>query len=205
MKDLNFFEPYLEKEKISIDKKYIYIIIGALFASFIISYTIFSQIKIRKINKDIEKLEATIEDEKINKRVEKIKNKKKEIEEFKQSLEKIQSLDNAIEEEDIINTYLIKSITSKMPKDVFFTSIGMYPDNIQIAGVAKEKYSIAELGKSLDRVEEFKEVFIENMSFEEGNYIFNLNINLKEDVSTDEEPLDEESEDSEDGQDSNEE
>lgn len=205
MKDLNFFEPYLEKKKLSKDKKHIYIILGALFISFILSYTIFSQIKIREITKDIEKLEATIEDERINRKVEEIKNKKKEVEDFKQSLEKIKSIDSVIEEEDIINTYLINNITSKMPKDVFFTSIGIYPDNIQIAGVAKEKYSIAELGKSLDMVDEFKEVFIENMSFEEGNYIFNLNINLKEDVSTDEESLDEESEDSEDGQDSNEE
>jgi len=205
MKDLNFFEPYLEKKKLSKDKKHIYIILGALFISFILSYTIFSQIKIREITKDIEKLEATIEDERINRKVEEIKNKKKEVEDFKQSLEKIKSIDSVIEEEDIINTYLINNITSKMPKDVFFTSIGIYPDNIQITGVAKEKYSIAELGKSLDMVDEFKEVFIENMSFEEGNYIFNLNINLKEDVSTDEESLDEESEDSEDGQDSNEE
>ncbi|QQY80594.1 type IV pilus assembly protein PilN [Keratinibaculum paraultunense] len=205
MKDLNFFEPYLEKKKLSINRKYIYIILGALFASFVLSYTIFSQIKIRQINKDIEKLEATINDEKINKKVEDIKNKKEEIEKFKQSLEKLKSIDNIIEEEDVITTYLIKDITSKMPKDVFFTSIGIYPDSIQMIGVAKDKYSIAELGKNLDTVEEFKEIFIENISFEEGNYIFNLNINLKEDVNTDEEPIDEESGDSEDEQNSNEE
>ncbi len=205
MKDLNFFEPYLGKEKISIDKKHIYIIIGALFVSFIISYTIFSQIKIREITKDIEKLEATIEDERINKKVEEIKNKKKEVEDFKQSLEKIKSIDSVIEEEDIINTYLINNITSKMPKDVFFTSIGIYSDSIQMVGVAKDKYSIAELGKNLDMVEEFKEVFIENISFEEGDYIFNLNINLKDVNIDEEEPVNEETGNPEDEQNSNEE
>ena len=101
-------------------------------------------------------------------------------------MDKIKLLDNVIEEDNIIDDYLLENITSRMPDDVFFTSISIYTDNIQIIGISKDKCSIAELGKSLGSIEEFKEIFITNISSEEDNYNFTLNINLK-DVNMDEE------------------
>ena len=100
--------------------------------------------------------------------------------ELKEYLEKIKLLDKVVEDNSIIDDYLLENITSRMPQDVFFTSISMYTDNIEIVGVSKDKWSIAELGKSLESVEEFQEVFITNISPEEENYKFILNINLKD-------------------------
>ena len=186
MKDLNFFESYIEKRKFNIDKRLIYYFIAILLVLFIVFYSIFNQIKIRRISKDVGKLRSIVEDEKINKKVTEINEKKKEVAKFNESLDKIKLLDNVIEEDNIIDDYLLENITSRMPDDVFFTSISIYTDNIQIIGISKDKCSIAELGKSLGSIEEFKEIFITNISFEEDNYNFTLNINLK-DVNMDEE------------------
>ena len=186
MKDLNFFESYIEKRKFNIDKRLIYYFIAILLVLFIVFYSIFNQIKIRRISKDVAKLRSIVEDEKINKKVTEINEKKKEVAKFNESLDKIKLLDNVIEEDNIIDDYLLENITSRMPDDVFFTSISIYTDNIQIIGISKDKWSIAELGKSLGSIEEFKEIFITNISFEEDNYNFTLNINLK-DVNMDEE------------------
>ncbi|NMB28087.1 MAG: PilN domain-containing protein [Tissierellia bacterium] len=186
MKDLNFFESYIEKRKFNIDKRLIYYFIAILLVLFIVFYSIFNQIKIRRISKDVGKLRSIVEDEKINKKVTEINEKKKEVAKFNESLDKIKLLDNVIEEDNIIDDYLLENITSRMPDDVFFTSISIYTDNIQIIGISKDKWSIAELGKSLGSIEEFKEIFITNISFEEDNYNFTLNINLK-DVNMDEE------------------
>lgn len=197
MKDLNFFEPYIEKKEINIDKRLVFSLLGLLLTICILSYTILNQIRIRRIERDVGKLKATVEDERINKRVEGIENKKKEVAEFKQSLDKIKLIDDLVEEERFIDVYLLESITSSMPEDVFFTSISIYDDSIQIVGVSKNKYSIAELGKSLEVIEEFKEIFVENISSEVGYYNFNLNIDLK-DVNIDEdEPAIEQDEDEE--------
>ncbi|MCF6460073.1 PilN domain-containing protein [Clostridium sp. Cult3] len=197
MKDLNFFEPYIEKKEINIDKRLVFSLLGLLLTICILSYTILNQIRIRRIERDVGKLKATVEDERINKRVKGIENKKKEVAEFKQSLDKIKLIDDLVKEESFIDVYLLESITSSMPEDVFFTSISIYDDSIQIVGVSKNKYSIAELGKSLEVIEEFKEIFVENISSEVGYYNFNLNIDLK-DVNIDEdEPAIEQDEDEE--------
>ena len=180
MKDLNFFEPYIEKRKFNIDKRLIYYSMAILLVVFLAFYSISNQIKIRRISRDIAKLRLTVEDEKINKKVEEISRKEDEVNEFKESLDKIKLLDEVVEENDIIDDYLLESITSRMPEDVFFTSISIYTDNIQIVGISKDKWAIAELGKSLESIEKFKEIFISNISSEEEYYNFTLNINLKD-------------------------
>ena len=180
MKDLNFFELYVEKRQFNIDKQLIYYSIVTLLVVFLVFYSIFNQIKIRRISKDVAKLRSIVEDERINEKVDEISEKKKEVIEFRQSLDKIKLLDDTVEEDNLIDDYLLESITSRMPDDVFFTSISIYTDNIQIVGISKDKWSIAELGKSLESIEEFKEIFITNISSDEENYNFTFNINLKD-------------------------
>mgnify|MGYP001006297314 CR=1 FL=1 len=180
MKDLNYFEPLIEKKELNINKRLICYFIFIFLIVFLISYSTFNQVKVRQVSKDISKLKSIAEDEEINKKIKEINRKDKELGELKEYLEKIKLLDKVVEDNSIIDDYLLENITSRMPQDVFFTSISMYTDNIEIVGVSKDKWSIAELGKSLESVEEFQEVFITNISPEEENYKFILNINLKD-------------------------
>ena len=115
-----------------------------------------------------------------------IEEKQIEVKEFNESLEMVRILDKGIEEDSVIDSYLLDNIISKMPEDVFFTSISMYSDSIQIVGNSKDKWAIAQLGKNLETIEDFHEIFISNISSEEGYYNFVLNISLK-DVNIDEE------------------
>ena len=135
MKDLNFFESYIEKRKFNIDKQLIYYSIATLLVLFIVFYSIFNQIKIRRISKDIAKLRLIVEDERINKKVDEISEKKKEVIEFKDFLNKIKVLDNTVEDDNIIDDYLLESITSRMPDDIFFFFISIHTANIQIVGI----------------------------------------------------------------------
>ncbi len=71
----------------------------------------------------------------------------------------------------------------------FFTSISMYTDNIQIIGYSKDKWAIAQLGKSLETIEDFHEIFISNISSEELYYNFVLNISLKDVKENEQKPI----------------
>lgn len=184
MRDLNFFEGYIEKKEFNLDKQLVYYTIFFLLLIGLISYTIFNQIKIRNITRDLEKLKMIAEDEKINERVEYITKKEKEVEKFKESLNKIKSLDDTMENDNIIDDSLLEMIKVRMPEEVFFTSISMNSEHIEMVGVSENKSSIAELGKSLESISEFKEIFVTSISKEEEYYSFNLSISLK-DVSTD--------------------
>lgn len=197
MKDLNFFESYIEKREFKIEKQLIFYSIAVLIIIFIILYTILNQIKISQISRDIAKLKLTVEDERISGKVKEISKKEKEVNEFKVALEKIKLLDETVKENNIIDEYILENITSRMPENVFFTSISIYTDIIQIIGVSKDKWSVAGLGKSLESIKEFKEIFVTNISSSEEHYNFTLNINLK-DVNIDGEmAADEENEDKE--------
>lgn len=180
MKDLNFFENYLEKPEFNIDTRLIIYFTAIILALFIVIYTVSTQVKIRSISKDIAKLQTTIEDERINQRIENIKEKQAELDEFSDSLEQVQIFDNMVEEENIIDSYLLENIVSKMPEDVFFTSISIYSEEIQIVGNAKDKWAIAQLQKNLESIEDFHQIFISNISSEEGYCNFILNIYLKD-------------------------
>lgn len=194
MRELNFFENYIEKHEFTIDKRLVFYSLSMLLAIVLAFYTLFNQIKIRSLSRDIAKLQLTIEDERINKKIDEIKEKEKEVEEFNESLAKIKSLDQVIEEENVIDSYFLDNITSRMPEDIFFTSISIYTDNIQVVGNSRDRWSIAQFGKNLETIEDFREIFISNIFSAEGYYNFVLNINLK-DVSIDEgESIDEETE-----------
>src|SRR5690554_359625 len=98
MKDLNFFESYIEKKEFHIDKQWLYYFIGILLIFLIIFYSIYNQIRINRLSKDIVKLKSIVEDNRINKKVEEIKEKEKEVSKFKEHLEKIKLLDEIVEE-----------------------------------------------------------------------------------------------------------
>ena len=180
MRDLNFFESYIERKEFHLDGKWVYYSIIILLIVTVIFYSILNQIKIRKISKDIVKLKSIVEDDRINKKVEEIKEKEKESNKYKEHLDKIRSIDKNVKENSVIDDYLLESITSKIPEDVFFTSISIYTDNIEIVGISKDKWSIANLGKGLESIEEFKEIFISSITKEDQYYNFIININLKE-------------------------
>lgn len=198
MKDLNFFEPYIEKSEFKIDKKLI--VAGVLIFAFLSlsTYTIYNSMIIKQEARIVQRLKDTAENATTLKKVEEIREKENEVTEFRESVEKIRYLDQIIAEEDIIDEDLLGTINSRIPEDLFFTSLSIYNHEIQIVGISKDKWSIAELEKGLEDIENLEEIFISNISLQDDFYNFTINITLKdveedgreatEEESTDEEP-----------------
>lgn len=198
MKDLNFFEPYIEKSEFKIDKKLI--VTGVLIFAFLSlsTYTIYNSMIIKQEARIVQSLKDTAENATTLKKVEEIREKENEVTEFRESVEKIRYLDQIIAEEDIIDEDLLGTINSRIPEDLFLTSLSIYNHEIQIVGISKDKWSIAELEKGLEDIENLEEIFISNISLQDDFYNFTINITLKdveedgreatEEESTDEEP-----------------
>lgn len=188
MRDLNFFEDYIDKSDFKIDKRLIYFTISAFVVLSFLTYTIFNYIVIRQETKIVASLQDIAEDPKTLAKVEEIQEKEIEVSEFRDSVEKIRKLDDIIESKDIISESLLDQIILKMPVDLFLTSIGINIDDIQLVGMAKDKWSIAEFGRGLEILDNVENIFISNIALQEDNYNFNINITL-EDVNIDgEEP-----------------
>lgn len=179
MKDLNFFESYIEKKKLKIDKRIVSFGILTFTLLSLLAYIIYSSIMIKEQDRIVESLRITAKNPGTLKKVMEIQEKEIEVNEFRESVERIRYLDEVIGKKDIIDGKLLEIITSKMPEDLFLTSLSIYNGEIQIVGIAKDKLSIAELEKGLEDLENLDQIFISSISFKEDFYNFTININLE--------------------------
>ncbi|TAH61439.1 MAG: hypothetical protein EWM50_06005, partial [Gottschalkiaceae bacterium] len=81
---------------------------------------------------------------------------------------------------DLINEYLLDSITERVPETIFLNSIDLNTNTITIDGISKNKKSISDFEHELGEIESFEEVFIPSI-FQQDNYFqFTLNVKLRE-------------------------
>lgn len=180
MRDLNFFEDYIEKDQLKIDKKLVCFTVSIFIVLSVFTYSLYNSMIIKQETKIVASLKTVAENRETLKTVEKIKEKEFEVKEFRFFVEKIRKLNNIIESKDIINESLLDSITFKIPKDLFLTSIGINNNDIQLVGMAKDKWSIAEFQKGLEVLHNVEDIFISNISLQEEYYTFNINITVED-------------------------
>ena len=191
MRDLNFFQNYIEKNEFKIDKKIIYFTVITFIFLSLIAYTVYNEIIIRQEKRIVVSLRETAEDPKTLKKVEEIRIKEVEVNEFKESVDKIKLLDKNIEERDIVDEALLDKINDNIPEELFLTSLSIQGEEIHIVGISKDKWAIAEFQKGLECIDNYDEIFVSNISKQEDYYNFSLNITLRS-VSDDTEDMEEE-------------
>ncbi|WP_353095903.1 PilN domain-containing protein [Tissierella praeacuta] len=178
MRDLNFFEIYIEKKEFKIDKKIIYFTVLISVAISVLIFLIYSEIVIRRETKIVKSLRSTVEDSKTLEKVEEIREKEIEVKKFRESVEKLKLLDTAISERDTVDKVLLDKINDNIPDEIFLTSLSIQGEDIYIVGISKDKWAIAEFQKGLESLENCEEIFVSNISKQGENYNFSLNITL---------------------------
>ena len=150
MRDINFFETQVkEKKETKSDKRIIFYAIGIFIIFSFTAYSIYNMFRIRQEKRIISKLRVTAEDPILTKKVEEIKVKENEIQAFRESVDTIKKLDEEIAKKDIIGEELLNTISLRMPKDLILTSLNVGNNEIQIQGVAQDKWAVAEFSEGL--------------------------------------------------------
>lgn len=185
MRDLNFFEPYIEKRELKFNKMILLYMLLALAIAGVAGFGVYNQLQINALNAQAASLRLTAEEPKTVEKYNEIKELEKQMAVFKEEVDKIIKLDKSIAQSDIINVDLISKIKSKMPEDLFLTNLNVSGREMQISGVAKDSNSIAEFSKGLKLIDDVESVFISIINNVDGNYSFVLNTTFK-DVSIDE-------------------
>ncbi|MFY9612841.1 MAG: PilN domain-containing protein, partial [Tissierellaceae bacterium] len=85
---------------------------------------------------------------------------------------------------NLITEDFLTRLTSRLPLDAFLTNLSLSPNEINIIGIAKDRWDVADFSKSLEDLEEADKVFISDIKRESDYYKFNINLQLK-DVNTD--------------------
>ena len=191
MRDLNFFEPYIEKREFKFDRMILLytILVLSIIGSAI--FALYNSFQIRSLNRDVADRIAIAENPATVQKVEEIKALETEVNTFREEVDRIIELDKNIEAKDIIGEELLSKVRAAMPPDLFLTSFSANGRDVNISGVSRDTYSIAEFGKGLELIEEAETLFLSGITGEEDYYNFDLNLTLK-DVSIDGSQQDEE-------------
>ncbi|WP_180964094.1 PilN domain-containing protein [Haloimpatiens massiliensis] len=181
MKDFNFFqiESYDEKEK---NNKKNYILAAAGVLVLIMALTSgYKLIKTAKLNKQIETMESYINSKQNIKKLEEAEKQQEKLMVLEEYKQKVSPIADFIKKSGRINSYLINNIYISIPKDVYFKSINMDNNNIQIQAQGNRREDIAEFQYNLKETNLFTNIFVSNISqLESGKYIFNLKCTLKD-------------------------
>jgi type IV pilus assembly protein PilN len=180
MRDLNFFEPFLDKRQFKFNKMVLlYILLLAVIVG-LGAWAGFNQIQINALKKDVAGLKEVAENPETVKKVEEIKAFEEQTNQFRAEVERIRQLDKNIQARDIIGENLLEDINSRLPEGVFLTTLNVAGREIQMNGYATDKYSIAEFGKGLEQLPYANNIFISNISAVESYYRYNMNLSLRE-------------------------
>ncbi len=154
MSDLNFFEPYIEKREFKFNRMVLLYTLFALCIAGIAAKGAYNQFHIFMLQGQVDGKREVAEDPKTVKKYNEIKELENEMSVFKEEVDKIVKLDKNIAKNDIVSEDLVSEIKSKMPADLFMTNFSVSGREMQISGVAKDSYSIAEFSKSLKLIKD---------------------------------------------------
>lgn len=180
MRDLNFFEPYIDKKSTKISfLTVLYSLIG-LSLLIVIILGVYNQLKISNLHKDVNYREAIVNDPQTVKKVEEIKKFDEEVAQFKSEVEKIVALDKNIVENENITPDLFKEISKKLPEGVFISSLQASNANLSISGFSMDRYSIAEFQKGLETIDIITSTFVPSITKVDSYYRFDISAGIKE-------------------------
>lgn len=183
MKDVNFFKPYLGKDKEKVNSKmYIYgfvTLVGILIiGSFIVNTTRMFLLE-RSINDYKGKLAAAEIQEKL-KEADSVNN---QIEVLKQYDSALSEVAVSVKKRDNVSETLLKNVSSTVPSQVSFKNLDIVENTIVIKGVSTDRTAVAEFKHNLSNLPIMQNVYvnsIDTQSAVEGEYSFDIKCVLKD-------------------------
>lgn len=183
MRDFNFFEPYIRKEKVEKKKKKRPFIVVVVVFLLIGTAYVYRDIIINKITEVIAREEAPIEDERMP-----------ELEQKRLELAKLRSADAYLKETNRINEQLLNDITTRVPENAEYDSIRVGELSTEIAGNTKTIELTADYGNALKELEVFEDIYVVSTTYEEEEkryrYILDIDFEHIEKSSQDDVPAD---------------
>jgi len=183
MKDINFFKPYLGKNKEKINSKmYVYgamAIVGILIIVTLIVNTIRIFLLDRSINDYKNKLAAS----EIQAQLKEAEDVNKQIDILKQYNTGLTDVAVSVKKRDNVSETLLKEISSTVPSQVSFKSLDIVENTVAIKGIATDRTSVAELKHNLSKLPIMEDVYvnsIDTQSAVEGEYSFDIKCVLKD-------------------------
>jgi type IV pilus assembly protein PilN len=183
VKDVNFFKPYLGKQKEKINsQKYIYgaaAIVGIIILISLVSNTVRIYLLDRSITDYTNKLAAS----EIQTQLKEAQDVNKQIEILKKYDTSLTDVAVSVKNRDNVSEKLLKEISSTVPSQVSFKNLDIVDNTIAIKGTSTDRTAVAELKHNLSKLQVMKDVYVNSIDTNgavEGSYSFDIKCVLKD-------------------------
>lgn len=183
MNDLNFFEVSKDQEDSGSSRK-VSIIGGTVLGAFIISTLMYNTMSTIKTNKEIESINATLNDASIKSQYEESLDIQKQKETLTVYYDKVSSIFESVVSRDKVSPQFMAAINATIPEGVSFKSMNFSNGMIQIAGESSSRQAIAEFQHNMNELKFIKESHVSNITSDlnliDESFSFSINCNLEE-------------------------
>lgn len=176
MTDINLFSPYINEEKNhTINSKYIIAPIAILLA-LTITYTAWYFYTTSKIESNIAEMNNLLQSEKVQTGLNELEIKQKEINILDEYIASASEINTEFKSVNTIHTNIIEDINTSIPSSIYFSSLSIASNIVEINGTTDNRESIAKFQQILSGKEVFSDVYITSISKDNLNdkYIFVL-------------------------------
>lgn len=172
----NFFEPFLleQKPERKDNSKPIFLLALILMVAFIgvsFGYTVFEK---NRLQNEIASIDAYFEDETIKAKVAEIDAKLAEITDIKLKAQYLQYLEKDMKSIDIVNDKLLDFIKKEVVNNLSIEDMSINKGAVSLNGLALTKTEIAQFEYDLRNSGNFFDVFVPNISKQDGYYTFDI-------------------------------
>ena len=183
MKDINFFKPYLGKNKERINSQmFVYgamVIVGLLI---IVTFGI-NTTKIFLLDKSISSYNGKLAASEIQVQLKEAENINKQINILKQYDTALTDVAISVKGRNNVTDTLLRDISSTLPSKVSFKSLNIVGNTIAIQGVSVDRTGVAELEYNLSKLPIMGDVYVNSINTQsalEGAYSFDIKCVLKD-------------------------
>jgi Tfp pilus assembly protein PilN len=169
MRDINFFSSYINTKKTSRKKSLSAGIILIIISMIIGGLTFMNIVKEKQLQGEIVAVQAELTNEEVENELNDMEEKKRKIEILTKHYDTVKKINQEINDIDIINSDLLKTIASALPKETFIKGMAINTNSIQFQGISNNRVAIAELEHNLKQTHLFYEVYVNTINTESNN------------------------------------
>ncbi len=186
LRDNNFFANSIGARSSSRAKTILFFCGILVFCAIVFGVYLFLNSIAKGIENEIERQDAFLTSEETLAGIRAVEEKRLMIESLQRYYQAMESILMELEVLSTIGTDYIAMITTTLPEDLFFQSLSMTNNQLQIQGMAPNRQTIAEYLHNMDALGIFEDVHISNIgrtSEEASEYTFVLSCRVKDVLS----------------------
>lgn len=183
MKDVNFFRPYLGKDKEKINYQiYVYGMMIIVGLTIIVSFGI-NTTQMMFLNKSISDYNEKLSAPDIQSQLKEAEDVNKQIDILKKYDKALIDVAVSVKGRENVSESLLKDISSTLPNEVLFKNLDVVENNIAIKGTSTNREAVAELERKLKELPIMADVYVNSINAQsavEGEYSFDIKCVLKD-------------------------